>query len=156
MPVLRDHGTERLTLPSDREAWVEMKRRASYGDKAAAQDAIVKVTQVHASKLTDAKREVAVIDPQSGRAMLTEFETSAYMMTLLERVIVAWNFTDDLGRTLPITRANLEMLDADDGDYLQAEASKRIGGRPADQQVPTKTPSSRSSLAVVGTPRTPK
>lgn len=133
-----------------------MKRRASYGDKAAAQDAMMKITHTEASKLNGKRREQAMIDPQSGRAMLTEFETMAYMLTLIERLVTAWNYTDELGHPLPIVRANLELLDHEDGEFLSAEARKRIGGRPTDQQVPSSTPSSPSSLAVVGTHRTGK
>lgn len=155
MPQLRDHGTDRLVLPSDPSAWVDMKRRASYGDKSAAQDSMMKITHVDAAKLNGKRRDQAVI-VDGGRAMLTEFETAAYMMTLLERLIVAWNFTDELGHTLPIVRANLERLDDEDGEFLQAEARARIGGRPTDQQVPSSTPSSPSSLAVVGTQKTGK
>jgi hypothetical protein len=154
MPQLRDYGTDRLVLPSDPEAWVDMKRRASYGDKAAAQDSMMKISHVDASKLNGKRREQAMIDQQSGRAMVTDFETMAYMMTLLQRLIVAWNYTDELGHALPINRANLELLDGEDGEFLQTEARGRIGGRSTDQQGPTSTPSSPSSLAVAGTRKT--
>jgi hypothetical protein len=133
-----------------------MKRRVSYGDKTAAQEAMLKISNLDASKLHGRRREQAMIDPQTGRAMITEFETMAYMLTLLQRLIVAWNYTDELGQPLPINRANLELLDADDGEFLQTEARARMGGRPVDQQGPTSTPSSPSSLAVVATRKTGK
>jgi len=157
MPQLRGPGVDRLVLPSDPQAWVDMKLRASYGDRTAAQEAMVNVSvrQAGANGRSQGRRnQMVTIDQGSGQQLLTEFETQAYFLTLLQRLIVDWNFTDEFGAPLPINRANLELLDAEDGDFLEAEAKARIGGRPVDQQGPSKTPSSASSLPVAAGPAT--
>lgn len=152
MPQLRASGVDRLPLPSDPEAWVEMKRRASYGDKTAAQEAMVNVSirQAGQPRANGKRRNQMVVMSEDGRELLNEFETQAYMLTLLQRLITAWNFTDERGETLAINRTNLELLDAEDGDFLEREAKIRLGGRPADQQGPSKTPSSESSHRMEG------
>jgi hypothetical protein len=152
MPQLRAPGVDRLALPSDPEAWVEMKHRASYGDKTAAQEAMVNVSvrQAGQGRSNGKKRNQMVVVAEDGRELLNEFETQAYMLTLLQRLITAWNFTDERGETLAINRTNLELLDAEDGDFLEREAKIRIGGRPVDQQGPSKTPSSESSRPMEG------
>lgn len=157
MPQLRAPGVDRLTLPSDPEAWVEMKTFATFGDKTAAQEAMVNVTAMQpgmpsARNGRKGKKGQMVLSG-GGQQFLTEYEVSAYFMALLERVIVNWNFTDEHGNALPITREHLEMLDAVDGEFLHDEAERRLGGRPADQQGPSKTPSSLLSPAVAASPK---
>jgi hypothetical protein len=130
MPQLKSSGTDRLILPSDPEAWVEMKSKASWGDKTAAQNAMMKISQVDLAQVDPAKAHLIEADMESGRGVLTEIETGAFFGTLLERLIVAWNFTDENDHPLPVSIENLEMLEAEDGDFLMAEARKRLGQRP--------------------------
>lgn len=153
MPQLRAPGVDRLSLPSDPEAWVDMKQRASYGDRSAAQEAMVNVSIRQAGghgRSNGRKRNQMVFAAEGGQEVLNEFETQAYMATLLCRLITDWNMTDERGEPLAITRANLELLDAVDGEFLEQEARVRMGGRPADQQGPSKTPSSQSSPQMEG------
>jgi hypothetical protein len=146
MPRLRAPGTERLALPSDPEAWVEMKMRATFGDVSHAQKATLEITTEDARQINGARRGRAIV--QGPLAITPDFDGGAYLPALLERMIVAWNYTDDLDQPLPITRANLALLDAEDAEFLQAEAQRRAGGRPQDQQDPSRKPSSDSSLPI--------
>lgn len=122
MPYLKSGAgeTDRLTLPSDGEFWVAMKKRAAYGDQLAAQAAVVKIE-------TNGNGQ-AVTEPN--------LDTSAYVRTLMAKLIVDWNLDDEQGQKLPITPATVEMLDPQDGDFLAQEANKRVGGRPDGKQVP--------------------
>jgi hypothetical protein len=123
MPYLKSASNEtvRLDLPSgDGEFWVEMKRRASYGDQLAAQAAVVKIE-------TNAVGQT--VTEQS-------LDTSAYVRTLVAKLIVDWNLDDESGQKLPITPESVDMLEPRDGDFLATEANKRVGGRADEKQGP--------------------
>jgi hypothetical protein len=151
MPYLREVKTKRLTLPSNPDYWVDMRDRLSYGAKGAAQNAMVKISNVEAARLGK-KRDQAIVDRASGRAVLTEFETDAYFATIIAGLIADWNLDGEDG-VLPITPESVAQLDGEDGDFLQAEAQKRIGGRPRDQLDPSATPSSPSSRQEADSPK---
>lgn len=112
--------TDRLTLPSDGEFWVAMKRRATYGDQLAAQASVVK------------------LESNGNGTVATEpnLDTSAYVRTLVSRLVVDWNLDDEQGQKLPISPETVEMLDPRDGDFLASEANKRVGERTDDKQGP--------------------
>jgi hypothetical protein len=95
-----------LQLPSDAAFEIHMKRTATHGDLTAARSAMLKVENTAAG-------------------VITHGEWGAYIHTLVRRLIVNWNLTDESGQPLPITEANLENLKADDGDFLATEAQKR-------------------------------
>ena len=135
-------GTTRLTLPSDPDYWVEMKNRPGFGDKGAADGAVMQITQVSdANKVPKAKRSNLVVDKASGQGVLTEFEMQAYYTTLLTRLIVSWNLTDLYDKVLPINAETIDELEPQDGDFLVAEARKRLAGRPKEQEAPFEKPS---------------
>ena len=135
-------GTTKLPLPSDPDFWVEMKDRPGFGDKGAADSAIVNITQVsNPNQVPKAKRSALVVDPASGQGVLTEFEVQAYFTTLLERLIVNWNLTDLYDKVLPINAATIDELEPEDGDFLVKEAQKRLKGRSKEAEAPFEKPS---------------
>lgn len=117
MPYLKSSAaeTDRLTLPSDGDYWVDMKKRAAYGDSLAAQSAMVKIET-----------------NGNGQAKVSEPDSAASVRTLVARLIVDWNLDDEQGQKLPITPETIELLDSRDGNFLAEEANKRVGGRPDD------------------------
>ena len=131
MGYLKVAEADQLSLPSDPTYWVRMKRLASWGDSSAAQGAMVKVAPGG-----NGHKEAEV---------LTEMELAAYLHTLVARMIVEWNLTDDQDRPLPISVQTVALIDPQDGDFLALEAQKRLGGRPAAQQTPFAKPSGRHS-----------
>src|SRR5262245_55267459 len=122
MPYLKASEVDRLTLPSDPDYWVEMKRTASYGDKLAAQEAMLRVSHVDLDAVPGEKVHLVQGGSEAGRGVLTETETGAYFRTLLVRLITAWNLTDGGDRPLPVDEASVELLDSADGEFLQAAA----------------------------------
>lgn len=143
MGYLSRPETSRLFLPSnptdDPEAyWVDMKKRAVYGDNRAAQSAMLQISAAPPN---------GVPPGSNGNApeMVTDVEVGAFMGTLAVRLIVDWNLTDFEENPLPINLENLDRLDPVDGDFLAAEAQKRIGGRPPEKQAPFPKPSGTPS-----------
>jgi hypothetical protein len=130
--------TDQLTLPSAPDYFVVMKRRATYGDQLKAQAAVVSVEDI-----------------QPGMATPTaDVDTAAYVRTLISRLVVEWNLTDEADRPLPITTENIERLDPEDGSFLADEANKRVGKRAKDDQGPFGNGSGPRSTAT--TSRTPR
>jgi hypothetical protein len=127
MGYLKTPETDQLTLPSDSAYWVRIKKRASWGDSSAAQSAMVKLAP--APSPVNGNGSAAM-------EMLNEVELSAYLHTLVARLVVDWNLTDEQERPLPITLQTVSQLAPEDGDFLALEAQKRLGGRPAAQQAP--------------------
>ena len=117
--------TDILNLPSNQEFTVRMKRVASYGDQLAAQSAMLQVDQ-------------------GVTGTITKMEWAAYVKALTVRLIVEWNLSDENGGPLPISAASLDRLRSEDGDYLAAEAQKRLKIRKPEQELPFVTPSTNS------------
>src|SRR6266571_8968234 len=99
MPYLSAAETDQLSLPSNAEFWVKMKRRASYGDGEAAKGAIVKISRT--APVAKNGRQA-----QAG-AVVTEAEVSAYNTMLTSRVVVEWNLTDSTDHVMAITPENV-------------------------------------------------
>ena len=159
MGYLKKLETDRLTLPSNPEYWVLMKRRAAWGDSSAAQSALVHASLSEVAKAQQqSQANGSGIDPELQAKMvgdvISEVETDAYMQMLVCRLIVEWNLTDEEDRPLPITPQTVALIDPEDGEYLALEAQKRRGGRPAAQQRPFEKPSGQRSTATRST--TPK
>lgn len=142
MPYKKRGAPSRLNLPSDPDYWVVMKARPSFGDKSAAQSAMVDITQVADEKtVPKAKRKKLVVDKATGAGVLTEVETQAYFSTLLSRLIIEWNLTDERDKVLPITVEAIDELEPEDGDFLVKEAQERLKGRPVTEEGPFEKPS---------------
>jgi hypothetical protein len=133
--------TDQLTLPSDSDYYVVMKRRAAYGDQLAAQAAVV---QVDTDNLGGGLNTQASVD------------SGAYVRVLLTRLIVDWNLTDENEQPLPRTLENIERLDPEDGAFLADEANKRVGSRSKEQQVPFKNGSGPPSTVIPSATRKSK
>ena len=132
MPYLKQSEADQLALPSDSAYWVKLKTKATYGDVLAAQSAMLQITQGS--------------NGSSGQ-VVTEMEWAAYLRTLSMRLITEWNLDDGQGQILPISEANLELLQPEDGEFLAAEVQKRLGRRPQAEQIPFVKPSGRRSTA---------
>src|SRR5207249_1926081 len=108
--------------------------KATFGDGEAAKSSMIKISRVapngHAPKATD---------------VVTEAEISAYNTVLISRLVVEWNITDQAEKVIPITPAMVELLEPEDGDFLAAEATKRLGRRPEEEEVPFGKRSGRRS-----------
>jgi hypothetical protein len=140
MPYLKAAEVERLTLPSDPEYWVELKCTATYADRKAAQTAMLEMAPVDVANLTpDEARLVTNVDQASGRGVLTRVQVAAYDATLLLRLLVRWNLTDENGQELPITQDSINRLAGEDGEFLEIEARKRLRGRTQEQEGPFDT-----------------
>jgi len=144
MGYLKTPGSDQLTLPSDPAYWVRMKQRASWGDSSAAQSAMVKLAPTQGGTNGNGAAPMEV---------LNEVELKAYLHTLVVRLVVDWNLTDDQDRPLPISLETVGQLNPEDGDFLALEAQKRLGGRPAAQQVPFENPSGQHSTGMQSLPR---
>lgn len=130
MPYLKSTAveTDRLTLPSNGEYYVLMKKRAEYGDSLAAQSAMVKIET-----------------NGNGQAKVSEPDSAASVRTLVSRLIVDWNLDDENGQKLPITPEMVDKLDPQDGNFLAEEANKRVGERPDEKAIPFVNTSGRLS-----------
>ena len=117
--------TDLLTLPSSSEFTVRMKRVASYGDQLAAQSAMLQVDQ-------------------GVTGTITKMEWAAYIRALTVRLITEWNLSDENGGPMPISASSLDRLRPEDGDFLAAEAQKRLKLRKPEQELPFATPSTNS------------
>jgi hypothetical protein len=117
--------------PAPTKYVVSMKRKASYGDSLAAQNAMIRFSQ-----------------GQNGHSgeILSDMELARYLRTLAIRLIVSWNLDDEDGQVLPVTEQTLEMLEPRDGQFLTLEAQQRLGRRPELQQRDFSKPSSASSM----------
>lgn len=134
MGYLSSPETDRLPLPSNNEYFVLMKRKATFGDGEAAKGSMIKISQAAPNGHTPTAAD-----------MVTEAEISAYNTVLISRLVVEWNITDQAERVVPITPAMVELLEPEDGDFLAAEAMKRLGRRPESEQAPFGKRSGRRS-----------
>jgi hypothetical protein len=126
LAYLKKSSSERLTLPSNPEFWVEMKRVAQYGDTLAAQSAMLKLSTPEIDE-NGASKPVT---------MVTALEYKAYVKALTVALITAWNLTDADDQPLPIDEASLALLEPRDGEFLAAKATERSRLRPGAQQDP--------------------
>jgi hypothetical protein len=154
MGYLKTADNDPLPLPTAPEFVVYMKRRATWGDTSAAQAAMIHEGMVSSATRSQAMNGAAPDEAAQVAEVISEAETDAYMQTLVARMVVSWNLTDEHGQPLPISRATVGLLEPEDGEFLAGEAQKRRGGRPAEQQGPFKRPSGRRSTAT--TSSTPK
>lgn len=138
MPYFRVVEYDQLTLPTNKDYWVKMKKRGEYGDRRAAQDKMITM------QVTDG--EVVAESPDG--TVLTRSEVGTYNTTLIQRMIVEWNLDGPDGQVQPITPENIDKLDPEDGDFLAAEAAKRTkaakvvppGQLPLPRPQPSTTP----------------
>jgi hypothetical protein len=143
MPYVRDRSKniKRLILPTvpdeeDQakgvtEYWVDMKNEISWGDKTDAQASMMAVSMADINDVPFEKSgSLMGVDPDSGKGILTEFETAAYFHTLFSALIVDWNLEDTSGHVMPIEPNSMKNLTEEDGEFLQREARKRIKVRP--------------------------
>lgn len=134
MSYQKDPETDQLHLPSDGQWWVKMKRKATFGDEEAAKGSMIKISAAVPNGHQPTKEDV-----------ISQTEVAAFSVMLISRLVVEWNLTDQKEAILPITPANVALLDAEDGNFLDDEAMKRIGRRPAAEQPPFKKPSGQRS-----------
>lgn len=114
MPVLKTkRETKKLNLLSDPEAWVEVYVSQTYGDFLEIQKA-----SMSAMKVTGGQQESS-----SG----LEADLSSFMTSTLERMIVAWNFTNEAGEPLPVTMEHIKLMDTKDVLFIFNEISKTAG-----------------------------
>lgn len=127
MPTyLQPVETDSLALPSSPEFHVTMKRKATYGDQSAAQAVMIQVDQ-------------------AGANLSPKMDWGAYMRALTVRMVVAWDLSDEAGHPLPISAASFDRLNLEDGEFLVAEAQKRLGMRSPERERDFAQPSSDSS-----------
>lgn len=127
MGYLKTIPIDTLPLPSNPEYHVRMRARATAGIVRAAQTAMIHVDTTYA-------------DPATGKPLdkaqaITTTEWGAYTRELAFGLLVDWNLTDDNDQPLPLTRENLDLLEPEDGQFLDDEAAKRAKLRsgPAEQ-----------------------
>jgi hypothetical protein len=148
MGYLKPVETDPLALPSDKQWVVHMKKRANWGDTAAAQAAMVHEGMVAAATRNQALNGSGPADEAAQVAeVISGAETDAYMQTLVARLIVTWNLTDEQGQPLHVSVDTVALLEPEDGEFLAEQAQKRRGGRPAAQQRPFKKPSGQRPTA---------
>lgn len=97
---------ETVRIELEHGEWVELKARMSFGDR-------LRIREV-AYRIRYSPEGESTID-----SMLAEGQ----VMSLL-RNIVAWSFKDEQGRSLPITRENIERFDPEFADRLIAEVDR--------------------------------
>jgi hypothetical protein len=151
MPYQKPVETDQLFMPSSPEFWVRMKKRASHGDRAAAQDAMLSVARddelEHDGTMTGKGVVIA-----TGQGYVSKAELSTYTAALICRLVLEWNFTDDKDEILPITIETIlaPWFDPDDGDLLAEEATRRAKlkkstGSPEGEPDPFSLPASATS-----------
>lgn len=126
MPYVRANETDTLTLPSNSAYHVVMKKRASYGDRLAMQKAMLQISQVDLASVEPSKVHLVEADVETGKGVMTEIEIDGYMRSLLVRLIVSWNLDGEDGEIMPITQETIELLEPEDGDFLNKEAQRRL------------------------------
>ena len=89
-----------------------MKRRPSWGDK----------NRVDVAQYLS-RRQVSPSEFKTDADALAESVATKILVMIHD-----WNVTDESGRRAPIVAEALKALDAEDGEYLWAEARKRFDG----------------------------
>lgn len=142
MPYFVAPETDQLTLPSNSEYWVKIKRKAEYLDGEMATSSMIKFSQanVPSNGHKPTAEEVA-------NSVLSEAEISGYNCTLIARMVVEWNLTDEKGAVVPINPISVGHMAPEDGEFLAEEASKRRGGRTEQEQRNFQKQSGRRSTA---------
>ena len=95
--------TERITLPSNPDYWVEIRKRLTHADQMACNEAINEFLAEMAGQ------EVSI----RGKLHITADEP-----ILLSRMIVAWNLDDESGKVLPINTETVKELSITDSDAI--------------------------------------
>lgn len=157
MPYVKSAETDTLTLPSDPHYHVEMKKRPTYGDKLAMQKAMMQMQPVDLATVDASQAPYVEADEETGKGMLTKVELDSYLKSLLERLIVSWNLDAPNGEVMPITAETIELLEPEDGDFLMAEAQRRLRPRSVVIERPfgghSARPSSDTKLRIAKPPR---
>lgn len=102
MPYVKAPLITRLTLPSNKEYWVDWRESILYGDMKAATKAAVQ------------------LDMETGESRT---DPTAMTDALLLGHIVAWNLDDEEGNLLPLTPESLDKLESRDTELLLSRAS---------------------------------
>src|SRR5437899_1577801 len=104
MGYLKIVESEQLSLPSNPDYWVKMKSKASYADTSAAQAAMLKIVPEGRKVEVALKQGNGAIPPGvTSESVLTEIEMDAYLHTLIARMVIEWNLTDEKERPLSIS-----------------------------------------------------
>lgn len=93
----------------DKEHWVDIKRRMSYGDSERLLDSFVRVQTL----------------PTAKSAEDVDVEIKMGNVTLLLINIVSWNLQDESGKVPPVTEDNIRQLDNAIAAKLKREILKR-------------------------------
>jgi len=156
MPYQKKVESDQLFLPSSSEFWVRMKRRASYGDRMAAQDAMLSVARDDELNNEGTMTSTGVVIA-TGEGYVSKAELSTYTAELIVRLVLEWNITDENDQVLPITRTTIlaPWFDATDGDFLGNEATARAKlkkpSSPAGEPDPFLSPALPSSTLAPAT-----
>lgn len=100
-------GTDRIDI--DEESWVDIKKEMSYGDKQQMTGAMMKM-------------KVKVADGENAEPDIT---VDTGNVELLFINIVDWNFTNEKGEKVPVTRANIRNLNGAVGDTIRKAIKER-------------------------------
>lgn len=121
MPILKARETKKINLVTDPEAWVEVFTKQTYGD-------YLKIQKAMLGQGMDMAEETKKNAKPSVKA-----DISAFMLATLETMVVGWNYTDESNNVLPLTQANLLLLDKEDGLTI-FNAVSEDAGLPQDEE----------------------
>lgn len=107
-PTITQPGIDELTLPNHPETKVLLKHGAKYGDRNRVQSAAIL-----------ARRRDGTTDPAGLAGFIA-------LRTLV--MIHDWTVTDESGKKVIPSVEAIDALDAEDGEFLEAEARKRYDG----------------------------
>lgn len=108
---------KKLTLPSNKDYWVEILTDLKYGD-----------LKKFASSSDDGKIDFSAA-------------ADVFMLTVVKN----WNLDDESGTVLPITPENLDLLEKDDALLIISEAGGLVEGEAEKKSSPS--PSTQPSAA---------
>ncbi len=118
MPVLKtQRETKKIILPNDKEAWVKVYVSQNYGDTKAIQKAALSKMKLAQGGSSDAEKEKAMEKSKNS----IEADLSTLISVTLNRMILAWNFTDENKNDLPVTAENIDLLESVDAMFIFGE-----------------------------------
>lgn len=117
MGYFKTQELKKLTLPSNKDYWVEILTDLKYGDL----------------------KKFASSNPDG------QIDFAASADIFLQTVVKNWNLDDDSGNVLPITPENLDLLEKDDALLIISEAGGLVEGDEEKKSSPS--PSSQPSGA---------
>lgn len=124
MSYLKTVAIDTLPLPSNPDFHVRMRARATWGIERKIQEAMVSVDEI-----------------QPGSPITPRMKVEGAATTLMLALLVDWNLTDENDQPLPLTAENLDELAPEDGQFIAAEAGKRLALRGVAQEKLFATPS---------------